>query len=157
MSCNIGFSLTKYPTGEPVGEVVMRTLCWDVITGSSYELSSLLSKEIENNFIEWHHALKTTSTREEYQEQMRIKQNLFHLHIGSRTPLCTTEKGYLAAVPFVTKVGDFIAVLAGGRVPFVLRPIGDHYRLVGPCYVHGIMNGEAFPENLDELTWFSIH
>ena len=157
MSYNVGFSLTKYPTGEPVGEVVMRTLCWDWISGSSHEPSSLLSKEIENNFREWHGVLTTTSTLEEYEKQLRIKQNLFDLDIKTPTPLCTTAKGYLAAVPSTAKVGDCIAVLAGGRFPFVLRPIGDHYRLVGHCYVHGIMNGEAFPENLDELTWFSIH
>jgi hypothetical protein len=157
MSCNIGFSLTKYPTGEPVGEVVMRTLCWDWISRSSHERSRLLLKKIENNFREWHRLLITTSTLEEYEEQVHIKQNLFDLEIQLGTALCTTAKGYLAAVPYVTKVGDCIAVLAGGRLPFVLRPTGDHYRLVGPCYVHGIMNGEAFPESLDELTWFSIH
>jgi hypothetical protein len=157
MSCNVGFSLTKYPTGEPVGEVVMRTLCWDWISGSSHGQSSLLSEEIVNNFREWHRVLTTTSTLEEYTEQLRIKQNLVDVHIYSATPFCTTAKGYLAAVPHTAKVGDCIALLAGGRVLFVLRPIGDHYRLVGPYYVHGIMYGEAFPENLDELTWFSIH
>jgi hypothetical protein len=156
MSCNAGFSLTKYPTGEPVGEVVMRTLCWGWLSKTSHEQSSLLSKETENNFREWHHVLTTIGTLEEYEEQLRIKQNLFDLQIYG-TPLCTTAKGYLAAVPYTAKVGDCIAILAGGCVPFVLRPIGDHYRLVGPCYVRGIMNGEAFPEKLDELTWFSIH
>jgi hypothetical protein len=157
MSCNVGFSLTKYPTGEPVGEVVMRTLCWFSQNATAHGQFSLFSKEMENNFREWHRVLTTTSSLEEYEEQLHIKQNLFSLEIVWSTPLCTTAKGYLAAVPFTAKVGDCIAVLAGGRVPFVLRPIGDHYRLVGPCYVHGIMNGEAFPENLDELTWFSIH
>jgi hypothetical protein len=157
MSCNVGLSLTKYPTGEPVGEVVMRTLCWDYERGIAHGQFSLFSKETENDFREWHRVLTTTSTLEEYGEQLRIRQNLFEIEINTGTPLCTTAKGYLAAVPFTAKVGDCIAVLAGGRVPFVLRPIGDHYRLVGPCYVHGIMNGEAFPENLDELTWFSIH
>lgn len=52
--------------------------------------------------------------------------------------------------------GDYIAVLAGGRFPFVLRSTGDHYRLIGPCYVHGIMDGEAFLDDLDDLTWFSL-
>jgi hypothetical protein len=157
MSCNVGFSLTKYPTGEPVGEVLMRTLCQNLTRGRSLEWSALLLKEIEDDFREWHRVLTTTSTPKEYEEQLRIKQNSFELRIKWKTPLCTTAKGYLAAVPFTAKVGDCIAVLAGGRLPFVLRPTGNHYRLVGPCYVHGIMDGEAFPENLDELTWFSIH
>jgi hypothetical protein len=43
--------------------------------------------------------------------------------------------------------GDVIALLRGGQTPFVLRLIGDYYELVGPCYVLGIMDGEAFPED----------
>jgi hypothetical protein len=88
-----------------------------------------------------------------------LRQNdTFELVINQKTPLCTTVKGFLAAVPCTTKVGDCIAILGGGNLPFVLRPTGDnHYRLVGPCYVHGIMDGEAFPEDPDELEWFLIH
>ncbi|KAH8794329.1 heterokaryon incompatibility protein-domain-containing protein, partial [Hyaloscypha sp. PMI_1271] len=152
MSCNVGFSLAKYPTGEPVGEVVMRTLCWELKNVTTHGQSSLFSKEMEN-FREWHSVLTTTSTLEEYEEQLQF----IRAENQMPTPLCITARGYLAAIPFVTKVGDCIAILAGGRLPFVLRPTGNHYRLVGPCYVHGIMYGEAFPENLDELIWFSIH
>lgn len=41
--------------------------------------------------------------------------------------------------------GDVVCVLGGGRTPFVLRVIEgtvDGYKLVGVCYVYGIMNGE---------------
>jgi hypothetical protein len=47
-------------------------------------------------------------------------------------------------------------VLSGSNVPFVLRPVEDHYRLIGPCYVHGIMGGEAWPKDENELEWVSI-
>jgi hypothetical protein len=40
--------------------------------------------------------------------------------------------------------GDVIAVLLGGTVPFLLREDGHNYRLIGDCYVHGIMDGELF-------------
>lgn len=40
--------------------------------------------------------------------------------------------------------GDVIAVFYGCEVPFLLRAAGgDCYKLVGNCYVHGIMYGEA--------------
>jgi hypothetical protein len=41
--------------------------------------------------------------------------------------------------------GDEIWVLFGGNVPFILRPIpgSSEYTLVGDCYLHGIMDGEA--------------
>ncbi|KND94197.1 Heterokaryon incompatibility protein 6, OR allele, partial [Tolypocladium ophioglossoides CBS 100239] len=55
--------------------------------------------------------------------------------------------------------GDAVVVLHGGRTPFVLRRQdgGDWWVLVGECYVHGIMNGEALqmPDRQEEV--FSIH
>jgi hypothetical protein len=38
-------------------------------------------------------------------------------------------------------VGDLVAIFLGADVPFVLREHGDAYRLVGACYIHGVMDG----------------
>lgn len=39
---------------------------------------------------------------------------------------------------------DLIAVLYGSKWPVVLRPVeSGQYRMIGTCYVHGIMDGEA--------------
>ena len=59
----------------------------------------------------------------------------------------TGRKRHLALLPEETYVGDEICIFAGVNVPFVLRsqPGSDppQRKLVGPCYVHGIMDGEA--------------
>ena len=57
----------------------------------------------------------------------------------------TTAKRFMGLFPRGTKVGDEICVFAGGVIPFVVRrqAISGSYQLVGECYVHGIMNGEA--------------
>jgi hypothetical protein len=44
--------------------------------------------------------------------------------------------------------GDVVVVLFGGKVPFVLRRVyeardGEQWRLVGECYVDGVMFGEV--------------
>jgi hypothetical protein len=44
-------------------------------------------------------------------------------------------------------IGDCLVLLMGGKVPFVLRPRGDVFELVGGCYVHGAMQGEIFYVN----------
>ncbi|KAJ8126273.1 hypothetical protein O1611_g7364 [Lasiodiplodia mahajangana] len=54
-----------------------------------------------------------------------------------------TEMGYYVLGPVALEVGDIVCVLFGGKVPFCLRPIGARYFLVGECYVHGLMKGEA--------------
>ena len=56
--------------------------------------------------------------------------------------LAWTEKGYLALVPEKTEAGDTVALLKGGRMPFILRPNTGAWRLLGPSYIHGIMDGE---------------
>jgi hypothetical protein len=57
-----------------------------------------------------------------------------------------TEKGLIGTGPSELLPADAVCVLFGGRVPFVLRRVGDHYLFVGLCYVHGIMYGEALED-----------
>ncbi|KAM5341812.1 hypothetical protein ACJ41O_014843 [Fusarium nematophilum] len=55
-----------------------------------------------------------------------------------------TRKGYFGIGPECMEHGDVIAVLFGGRVPYVLREMGEGtYYFIGECYVHGIMDGEV--------------
>ncbi|KAI0424366.1 heterokaryon incompatibility protein-domain-containing protein [Xylaria sp. FL1042] len=54
-----------------------------------------------------------------------------------------TANGYYVLGPAALEVGDIICVLFGSKVPFCLRPMGRRYLLVGECYTHGLMKGEA--------------
>lgn len=61
-----------------------------------------------------------------------------------------TEKGFYAIGPQLLRVGDVVALFPGMMVPFVLRPTddGESYKLVGSCYMHGVMRGELLePED----------
>ncbi|KAH8755177.1 hypothetical protein BGZ57DRAFT_933466 [Hyaloscypha finlandica] len=55
-----------------------------------------------------------------------------------------TEKGYMGIGPTGCANGDIVCVLLGGELPYVLRPVGnERYKMVGQCYMHGIMDGEV--------------
>jgi hypothetical protein len=56
----------------------------------------------------------------------------------------TTRDGYIGLGPKDMQPRDKIALLSGGRLPFVLRPDGSSFRLVGDCYIHGMMAGERY-------------
>ncbi|OCK76675.1 hypothetical protein K432DRAFT_359936 [Lepidopterella palustris CBS 459.81] len=54
-----------------------------------------------------------------------------------------TRGEYMGLAPPSAEPGDSIFLIAGARVPFVMRKVeeGD-WKIVGECYVHGIMGGE---------------
>ena len=57
-----------------------------------------------------------------------------------------SKRGYVGVVPNMARIGDVIAILKGGQVPFILRESVARpgaFRLVGECYIHCMMNGEG--------------
>lgn len=75
--------------------------------------------------------------------------------------LAVTEKGYACLVPRETRPGDTVCALLGMLQPYILRGSSTCpgiFRIVGPCYIHGIMNGGSIRrpkvschENSDKL------
>jgi Heterokaryon incompatibility protein (HET) len=61
----------------------------------------------------------------------------------------TTDSRYLGFGPACTAAGDQVFLLIGSDVPFVLRPAGEKFELVGACYVHGVMYGEGLHQDFD--------
>jgi hypothetical protein len=66
--------------------------------------------------------------------------------------LARTEDGRLALIPYNAQVGDEIALFKGSKCPFVVRPTASRWKLVGDCYVQGMMDGRDFREDAcDEM------
>ncbi|KAI1410259.1 hypothetical protein F5Y13DRAFT_168033 [Hypoxylon sp. FL1857] len=55
-----------------------------------------------------------------------------------------TNLGYIGVGPRILEEGDKIILVEGSRVPLVLRLQVNGWELIGDCYMHGIMQGEAF-------------
>ena len=67
-----------------------------------------------------------------------LRHGIFSMRLGR------TSKGYLGLFPISSQKDDVVVVIFGGDVPFVLRRLPNgRLRLVGECYVHGLMTGEA--------------
>jgi hypothetical protein len=64
-----------------------------------------------------------------------------------------TKHGYMGLAPENTKEGDSIFLLEGGKLPFVMRKNGENWAVIGDCYLHGIMNGEAFENQKCGTVW----
>ncbi|RDW57774.1 hypothetical protein BP5796_12575 [Coleophoma crateriformis] len=60
-----------------------------------------------------------------------------------RRRVVLTEQVRFAFVPRDSQLGDQILIFPRCKMPIVVRKLGERYRIVGPCYVEGIMFGEA--------------
>jgi len=50
--------------------------------------------------------------------------------------------------------GDIIAIIFRVNVPFVLRPVANgYYKVIGECYVYGIMDGEFMRTNPEHVVF----
>ncbi|KAI0107818.1 heterokaryon incompatibility protein-domain-containing protein [Nemania sp. FL0031] len=82
-------------------------------------------------------------------EDIHYRSSLSSLRRGMLSNL-----GYIGLGPRETEVGDRIVLLQGSRVPMVVRQVAQRLRIVGECYVHGVMDGEAFDESKAGMMWF---
>ncbi|KAH9807357.1 Heterokaryon incompatibility protein 6, OR allele [Teratosphaeria destructans] len=55
--------------------------------------------------------------------------------------LAHSTAGYVAVVPRKARVGDQIAVVLGCSTPVLFRSVRGSWKVVGSCYVQGIMDG----------------
>jgi hypothetical protein len=157
---DLAFSLQSYPTGESIASALMHTLCF----GNNVKHTRLVPGEYQETFNAWIKILKSADPLETVARDLFSDQTAYtYAHRASfitwaRT-LIVTSNSYLATVPVNVSPGDEIVILSGCRLPFVLRATGDKFKLVGPCYVHGIMDGEAFPKEgagSEDLEWFTL-
>ena len=70
-----------------------------------------------------------------------------------------TDTGYVCLVPACTEIGDAVAILSGNPTPFTIRMQEGsdkditglervRGRLVGDTYMHGVMRGESWLEEI---------
>ncbi|KAH7220449.1 heterokaryon incompatibility protein-domain-containing protein [Fusarium redolens] len=73
-----------------------------------------------------------------------------------------TEANHFGLGPMDMKIGDQLCVLFGAEVPFLLRPKGDGYLIVGECYVYEVMHGEVLekisscPDGPLKASWIKL-
>lgn len=106
----------------------------------------LASYQCFESWEEWFRGPRTTYQTSNHQLRS-VTDSIASVSKG-RT-FCTTKKGLMGWVPKLSRPEDIVAVLTGGRVPFILRPHEGCYEVLGDAYIHGIMDGEALDTTYD--------
>jgi hypothetical protein len=82
------------------------------------------------------------------------QRDIFERHCGRR--FFTMKSGYMGLAEFSIESSDVVAVISGQQMPVVLRPKGTCFEFVSVAYIHGMMDGEAWPEREGDLDLIEI-
>lgn len=86
-------------------------------------------------------------------EFLQFEQNMQGAISGFKVMFGTSTRKLLGWGPSLTHKNDILCIIIGAMTPFLLRPVEENrldkfsttqrYRLVGECYVQGLMEGEG--------------
>lgn len=152
----------RYPPGEGLTNALWRTLIRDMISDVNRNLTRPAPSSIASSFLACT-KLQGLMTGTDIAAAMRDGFEVVEKIVTDSEPFiqacepvvqgarfCVTRDGYMGLVPTRAAKGDAICVFMGGTVPFVIRETDSgQYRLMGECYVHGLMDGKALDMVLD--------
>ena len=95
--------------------------------------------------------------KEKQDREVMVTEYLSHVsRIVDGRRFCVTRERRIGFVPPGTREGDRVFIVKGARTPFVVRDIpgreageGKWVRLVGECYLHGVMDGEMVTSGVE--------
>ncbi len=150
-----------YPTGEPAMDVFKRVLTAnrnDDGTDASDEEVGAMQKRLADLIrspilLDLIYTKTSFVVRRMNQEFVSKEANILWMFRSLTSAargrvFFRTARGYYGLGPRGVKPGDGIFVTPGGWLPVILRHVGHgldgpEERLLGECYVHGIMKGEV--------------
>lgn len=150
--------LRIYPTGEDILDTYIRTL----VAGDALFLD-LPQIRLRGYYTAWRKYWRiagmnspnvmpssyTSNAAEEVAMATQFLQSQLKAACGRR--FFTTSKGYMGLSQSGIRIGHTIAILHGGKTPYVLQRTGSRgYRFIGESYIHGLMNGEVLSMSLPE-------
>ncbi|KAI0535291.1 heterokaryon incompatibility protein-domain-containing protein [Xylaria digitata] len=165
--CRIISSAESYPTGEdpilaglrtitshkgffPKGQPLDREhlLIWfkgllsDDTIAESRNLEELLTARNHSESNQGRNAVDNAGIVQTVQSYVNYKVNYAFF---------TLDSGHFGSAFQTCREGDNVYLLAGLDVSCVLRHRGDEFRFVALAYVHGVMRGQLWPKNENEL------
>ena len=149
----------QYPTGENINEVLHEIMVANqkdnVITTSLWEdkwSRDILWEPEVSKFQYIKNQVELTELEMFRSQNSNRFRNICRAVAGRR--MIWTNDGYIGLAPSKTQAGDKVCVFRGFTVPFVLRRTNDNnYKLIGDCYLHGVMFGEQYDESaMKEIT-----
>jgi hypothetical protein len=144
-----------YKTGETMQEAVCRTLAVNNLDDIFFPPRK--TKHQYSDCLRTIETLKQDTISDMTKHHLEVFRSLSEGRI-----YFTTEGGHIGMAPSSVQPSDIVCSLIGCSKPVLLRPTTNkantQYRLVGECYVHGLMGHEPifgeFPENYRQIIYY---
>ncbi|KAK3179092.1 hypothetical protein OEA41_001231 [Lepraria neglecta] len=138
-----GLDSVVYHTGGETILAFLRTITAEV--RSRYGGGRFEHRRYRGHAMDWRYELSEHDTLRF--EGKEVKENLrTSMKAATHYRRFTwTNRGYMGLMHPRAKERDLICTLYGGQVLYVLREHGpNEHSFIGECYIHGLMDGEAF-------------
>jgi len=142
--------------------IMFTFICGITITNTSAELDKDLSSSYED-FVTWCEINAKRTMQVNREEELSFPPFWHNLGRSSNRRFFITDGAHLGMAPAGARIGDFLCILSGSRLPFILRREGAFWRLIGDAYSRRFMKNAIVNEryNRSDLEtrsqWFDIH
>lgn len=99
-----------------------------------YQLLPDILTDVSASLLEW---LRETGSDGDATQYAALARNFCYARA-----FLVTATGRMGIGPSDSQLGDSVAEIPGGGVPYLLRPNGEAWTFVGEAYVYGVMSGE---------------
>ncbi len=163
----LGLGETK-PRGDP-NHLPWQEVYWRTVILNTDNSGSIADPEFGKCLGDWHEDTRHQEWRMNHPEPEQcpfdhpFKHGSFAWSLAASEAgsywrrMFITERGYMGLGQPLAKIGDVIYQLYGSAAPAILRPREVYYLMIGDCYIHEIMNGEALEWPWLEDMEFKIH
>lgn len=152
--------LSSYPTGEDLQDVTWKALVGNAIIYGGRTCSEV---EMEASAMGWLDFITRLIESSDFDNDLFITAKPYFLELDSMRRyfrFCLSENGYVGLAPKIAQLGDTVFVPLGSEVPFIIRKSDERpgcFRLVGQCYIHGMMDGEVLEQDLFPPEYIRLH
>jgi hypothetical protein len=112
-------AVIMFPKSQSVLEAFWKTLCLDQY--NSHRIQDTDIPSTVSNFVK-----EAKGNTEVIQGQLE-----FNLRHCKKMQLFSLSQGYICLGPAYAEIGDLIAVMPGGKVPYILRKSGENFIFIG--------------------------
>jgi Heterokaryon incompatibility protein (HET) len=141
-------TVQNYVDGSSVLDVAGHVLCADVSWQNAWTEKASFSRGNSASSL-----LRNLMCGEKSESWHELFSLLEVNYITLFRRLIRTQQKFLGICSKHAQPGDRICILFGSQVPFVLRPAGAFWEVIGEAYIHGIMDGEALNKELNIRTF----